>query len=299
MRFIALTLVASTALLPRTESATEAAGASTTDQRDAAVVVHVTSDYYGSLSSRLLRSQVGPSEVPESAISAVASRIKPAKSLSGTVISDNLDILRSVHAPVSAGRYIMWPEGSIAAEIKKPVIKAEELILYLDQMTRTKLNKKRSRGVLAAMTADKESLVVQGKVANSVSSAILETPSDHPVEKLQASYDKEIVQVPATEEKMVLANRYMDGLRSHYEDGKDLFHFLKSEQFLVLAKEARRNSDFFLRLLRLNGDRHLAFSLTLLRMLGNHDQQVFATECFDLLQASITRVAENSPVSHS
>ena len=182
-------------------------------------------------------------------------------------------------------------------EIKEPVIKAEELILDLDQTIRINRSQKRSRGVLAAMTADKESLVVQGKVANSVSSAILETPSDHPVEKLQASYDKEIVQVPATKEEKDLAERYMDGLRSHY--GMELFHFLKSKQFLELAEEARKNSDFFLRLLRLNGDRHLAFSLTLLRMLGNHDQQVFATECFDLLQASITRVAENSPVSHS
>uniref|UniRef100_M4BRG8 Uncharacterized protein n=1 Tax=Hyaloperonospora arabidopsidis (strain Emoy2) TaxID=559515 RepID=M4BRG8_HYAAE len=79
-------------------------------------------------------------------------------------------------------------------EIKEPVIKAEELILDLDQTIRINRFQKRSRGVLAAMTADKESLVVQGKVANSVSSAILETPSDHPVEKLQASYDKEIVQ---------------------------------------------------------------------------------------------------------
>uniref|UniRef100_A0AAV1T7K5 RxLR effector candidate protein n=1 Tax=Peronospora matthiolae TaxID=2874970 RepID=A0AAV1T7K5_9STRA len=302
MRFIRLSLIASTALLPRSESAMKAAGPLTTDQKDTTAVMHVTTDQNGLPPARLLRSQVLIHEIEEPTIASVASLVKPSSEQSTTAIETalafNLEKMRLVPENAVAGIYPKWSQDYFPYKIPVYVSGAEMMIEEADRAIRADRAVLRTRGMLGSLNPDDENAEVKRKVEEAVGVRLSNFARKEPVTDFQAQLTVFLTEMRTSVKQKNLAKRFEKGMVELYQKKLHLYHFLRSEQMLELASEAAGEEDFLFLFLCVENEYTLAYSLTLLKMLGNSAQQEFATKYFELIPPWIARTLDVSKHIH-
>uniref|UniRef100_A0AAV1VAL5 Uncharacterized protein n=1 Tax=Peronospora matthiolae TaxID=2874970 RepID=A0AAV1VAL5_9STRA len=290
MLFISLTLVASTALLRLTDSATIEADVWTTSQKDTTAVTHVNADHYGSSSTRQLRSQVPIPGMEDFAIALIASRVRPSLEEVSTDIRafKKRKTTGSFPESVLGGNYPMWPRDKIAPEIKSAVFAAEKMIKSAELLKKAQRVELQTIGRGLALDLVDENAKVEWSVERLVAANM--PRHDNSFTRFHNIVANSLLFFSLSDSEHSLASNYVSGMLQTYMNNQPQYHFLSSKQMLRLAKKPEVDSRFLLRLLRMEGDTGLTISLTLMKMLGNRDQQEFATKYFDLLQDSIASI---------